>query len=79
MKHGPDRTKMPLPPPRPSGKKIVPDIPSFPPVPPGTPTGWICPKCGTVMGPHVKVCQMCSAPAYVIRHPGPLDVPDVQG
>lgn len=59
--------------------KIVPDMPSFSPVPPGAPTGWICPKCGTVMGPHVRVCQMCSVPAYIVRSPGTHGVPDVQG
>ena len=51
----------------------------FAPVPSGVPTGWICPKCGTVMAPHVSVCQMCSAPVYIVHCPGTPGVPDVQG
>jgi rubrerythrin len=36
-------------------------------------TGWICPVCGTVMGPNVKTCQLCSVRTIMI--PG---VPEVR-
>lgn len=29
------------------------------------PSGWVCPKCGSVYGPHVSTCWKCSAPVTI--------------
>lgn len=29
------------------------------------PMGWVCPKCGSVYGPHVSTCWRCSVPTTI--------------
>lgn len=29
------------------------------------PMGWVCPKCGSVYGPHVSTCWRCSSPTTI--------------
>jgi len=51
---------------RDDSEKYVPEAPDLPlrlPVN-GSPTGWICPKCGSVMAPHVGLCPHCSRPPF---------------
>ncbi|OQA09459.1 MAG: hypothetical protein BWY66_00558 [bacterium ADurb.Bin374] len=56
-------------------KKSVPDIPSSPPVPPGVPTGWICPKCGASVSPRLGTCPDCSVSNVKIANPMRTDLP----
>ena len=39
--------------------KPVPETPSFPTVPLDALSGWLCPKCGAVINPHVLSCPYC--------------------
>jgi len=35
-------------------------------------TGWICPKCGNVYGPHVQACAACNSQNRPVEtHPLP--------
>ena len=42
---------------------------------PVLPTGWVCPKCGAVMAPHVNGCTHCNRPDSRVMCGGlPLDL-----
>ncbi len=56
-------------------------------------TGWVCPKCSKVYGPHVMECHTCNAmaatqqqaipnrwpPSPTVRVPDPVVIPHVWG